>query len=108
MMSRTMSHFDPHPRPMFFAALGQVYPGVESGEQDGFVIITVDSDQGMVDIHDRRPVVLNAEHAREWIDPYTQLFALRSWPEIAVWMSRISYGIHLASRLATCEVKGRS
>jgi putative SOS response-associated peptidase YedK len=35
------------------------------------VIITADSDQGMVDIHDRRPVVLSAEHPREWIDTET-------------------------------------
>lgn len=25
----------------------------------------------MVDIHDRRPVVLTPEHAREWLDPET-------------------------------------
>jgi putative SOS response-associated peptidase YedK len=55
--------------PMFFAALGQVHPGLEADERDGFVIITADSDQGMIDIHDRRPVVLSPEHAREWLDP---------------------------------------
>ena len=27
------------------------------------------SDSGMVDIHDRRPLVLSPEMAREWIDP---------------------------------------
>lgn len=63
-------------RPMFFAALGQVRPRLEPDERDGFVIITADSDQGMVDIHDRRPVVLSAEHAREWVDPNTS--ALRA------------------------------
>lgn len=61
---------------MFFAALGQVRPGLEPDERDGFVIITADSDQWMVDIHDRRPVVLSAEHAREWVDPNTS--ALRA------------------------------
>jgi putative SOS response-associated peptidase YedK len=35
------------------------------------VIITADSAGGMVDIHDRRPVVLNPELAREWLDPAT-------------------------------------
>jgi putative SOS response-associated peptidase YedK len=55
--------------PMFFAALAQVTPGLESGEGDGFVIITDASDEGMVDIHDRRPVVLGPEQAREWITP---------------------------------------
>ncbi|MPQ71058.1 MULTISPECIES: SOS response-associated peptidase family protein [unclassified Pseudomonas] len=55
--------------PMFFAALAQVHPGLEPHEGDGFVIITAASDQGMVDIHDRRPLVLAPEHAREWLDP---------------------------------------
>lgn len=53
---------------MFFAALAEVRPGLEPNEGDGFVIITAASDQGMVDIHDRRPVVLSPEHAREWLD----------------------------------------
>ena len=56
---------------MFFAALAEVHQGLEPDLQDGFVIITGDSDQGMVDIHDRRPVVLSPEHAREWVDPET-------------------------------------
>ncbi|MGI4837765.1 MAG: SOS response-associated peptidase family protein [Janthinobacterium lividum] len=55
--------------PMFFAALGQVRPGLEPHEGDGFVIITAASDSGMVDIHDRRPLVLAPEMAREWLDP---------------------------------------
>jgi putative SOS response-associated peptidase YedK len=59
--------------PMFFAALAEVHLGLEPDTQDGFVIITADSDQGMVDIHDRRPVVLTPEHAREWVDPGTTL-----------------------------------
>ena len=54
--------------PMFFAALAEVHPGLEPHEGDGFVIITAASDQGLVDIHDRRPVVLAPEHAREWLD----------------------------------------
>jgi len=56
---------------MFFAALAQVRSGLEPGEGDGFVIITAASDQGMVDIHDRRPLVLSSENAREWINPAT-------------------------------------
>jgi putative SOS response-associated peptidase YedK len=35
------------------------------------VIITADSAGGMVDIHDRRPVALSPELAREWLDPAT-------------------------------------
>jgi hypothetical protein len=38
----------------------------------GFVISTADSQGGMVDIHERRPVALGAELAREWIAPHTQ------------------------------------
>ena len=53
--------------PMFFAALAEVHTGLEPHEGDGFVIITAASDQGMVDIHDRRPVVFSPEHAREWM-----------------------------------------
>ncbi|MGX4726171.1 SOS response-associated peptidase family protein [Pseudomonas corrugata] len=58
--------------PVLCAAIGQ-FPtgGQEPGEHDGFVIITADSAGGMVDIHDRRPVVLTPELAREWLDPAT-------------------------------------
>ncbi|WP_332112566.1 SOS response-associated peptidase family protein [Pseudomonas carnis] len=56
-------------RPMFFGALAEVHSGLEHHEGDGFVIITAASDQGMVDIHDRRPLVLASEHANEWLDP---------------------------------------
>lgn len=54
--------------PMFMAALAQVRAGLEPSEGDGFVIITAASDQGMLDIHDRRPLVLAPEHARAWLD----------------------------------------
>ena len=53
--------------PMFFAALAEVHTGLDPHEGDGFVIITAASDQGMVDIHDRRPLVFKPEQAREWI-----------------------------------------
>lgn len=56
-------------KPMFFGALAQVHPSLDPHVDDGFVIITASSDQGMVDIHDRKPLVLTPEHAREWIDP---------------------------------------
>jgi putative SOS response-associated peptidase YedK len=54
--------------PMFLAALAQVHTDMETNEGDGFVIITDASDKGMVDIHDRRPVVLGPEDAREWLE----------------------------------------
>lgn len=55
--------------PILCTAIGQ-FPDTDegSGEHDGFVIITADSAGGMVDIHDRRPVVLAPELAREWLD----------------------------------------
>ncbi|HHM6461295.1 TPA: SOS response-associated peptidase [Pseudomonas aeruginosa] len=58
--------------PILCAAIGQ-FPGLddEQAEQHGFVIITADSVGGMVDIHDRRPVVLSPDLAREWLDPAT-------------------------------------
>jgi putative SOS response-associated peptidase YedK len=55
--------------PMFFGALAQVTPGLEPNDEDGYVIITAASDQGMVDIHDRRPLVLVPAAAREWLEP---------------------------------------
>ena len=56
--------------PILCAAIGQ-FPIEEPREDDGFVIITADSEGGMVDVHDRRPVVLSPELAREWLDPAT-------------------------------------
>ena len=58
--------------PIFCAAIGW-FPtdNEEPRDDDGFVIITADSAGGMLDIHDRRPVVLSPELAREWLDPAT-------------------------------------
>ncbi|WP_043301011.1 SOS response-associated peptidase [Pseudomonas sp. M47T1] len=53
--------------PLFFAALAQV-----SQANDGFVIVTDASDQGMLEIHDRRPVVLAPDAARAWLDPHLE------------------------------------
>ncbi|QYX49375.1 SOS response-associated peptidase [Pseudomonas tussilaginis] len=51
--------------PVFCAGIGQW--GV--GDDDGFVIITADSVGGMVDVHDRRPVVFSPALARAWLNP---------------------------------------
>ncbi|WP_439878490.1 SOS response-associated peptidase family protein [Pseudomonas prosekii] len=58
--------------PIYCAAIGQ-FPvaGGEPRDGDGFVIITADAAGGLLDVHDRRPVVLSAELAREWLDPAT-------------------------------------
>lgn len=55
-------------KPMFFAALAQVHAGLERHEGDGFVIVTAASNEGMVDIHDRRPLVLSSDQAKQWVD----------------------------------------
>lgn len=58
--------------PIFFAAISRFRPDeIESPEDDGFVIVTAASDSGLVDIHDRRPVVLPPDAAREWMNPDT-------------------------------------
>ncbi|MFV8958341.1 SOS response-associated peptidase family protein [Serratia fonticola] len=59
-------------QPIFFAAIGRYHPDVAvPSDDDGFVILTAASDSGLLDIHDRRPVVLSPPAAREWIDPET-------------------------------------
>lgn len=57
--------------PMFFAALGRFQRGgsLEPRDGDGFVVITSSSEAGMLDIHDRRPLVLSPECAAHWLDP---------------------------------------
>ena len=55
--------------PMFFGVLAQVYADMEPHAEDSFVIISAVSDSGMIDIHDRKPLVLSREHANEWLDP---------------------------------------
>ncbi|MCX2684592.1 SOS response-associated peptidase family protein [Pseudomonas sp. DCB_AW] len=57
--------------PLFFGALAEVHQGIEPDDHDGFVVITAAADQGLVDIHDRKPLVLAPEVAREWLDPGT-------------------------------------
>lgn len=52
---------------MFFAAIAEL-PSPEH-EGGGFALITAASDQGMIDIHDRRPVVLRPDVANEWLHP---------------------------------------
>ena len=54
---------------MFFAGLAQVPSGPSPDESPGFLIITADAEGGMIDVHDRRPVVLSPELAREWLSP---------------------------------------
>ena len=52
--------------PIFMAAIGSV-PIERGDEAEGFLIVTAAADQELVDIHDRRPLVLTPEAAREWM-----------------------------------------
>ena len=55
--------------PLFLAALANFGPGTENKATAGFTIITADALGGMVDVHDRRPVVFTATDAVLWLDP---------------------------------------
>ena len=60
-----------HPKdgkPIMMAAVSGWRPGAEPNKEHGMAIVTDDSAGGMVDIHDRRPVALSPEDAREWAD----------------------------------------
>lgn len=53
-------------QPIFMAAIGKP-PFAQANEHEGFLIVTSAADKGLVDIHDRRPLVLSPEAAREWL-----------------------------------------
>lgn len=53
-------------QPIFMAAIGST-PFKRGDEAEGFLIVTSAADKGLVDIHDRRPLVLSPEAAREWM-----------------------------------------
>jgi putative SOS response-associated peptidase YedK len=55
-------------RPMFLAAITNYRPDKEPTEGTGFVIVTTAAEGGMVDAHDRRPVVFAPEDAALWMD----------------------------------------
>ncbi|SUG35995.1 Uncharacterized protein yedK [Salmonella enterica subsp. arizonae] len=48
------------------AAIGST-PFERGDDAEGFLIVTSAADKGLVDIHDRRPLVLSPEAAREWM-----------------------------------------
>lgn len=48
------------------AAIGST-PFEREDEAEGFLIVTSTADKGLVNIHDRRPLVLSPEAAREWM-----------------------------------------
>jgi putative SOS response-associated peptidase YedK len=54
--------------PLFMAGIGNFGPFVEHKAEAGFAIVTADALGGMVDVHDRRPVVLTAEDSATWLN----------------------------------------
>jgi putative SOS response-associated peptidase YedK len=62
-------------QPIFMAGLSNYELDEPDAQQQkvevGFVIVSEDCEGGMVDIHDRRPVVLEPEDALRWLDPET-------------------------------------
>ncbi|WUR14703.1 SOS response-associated peptidase family protein [[Empedobacter] haloabium] len=57
---------------LYFAGLaGATRPDDEHKPAEGFTIVTDDAQGGMVDVHDRRPIVFTAEDAKVWLDPET-------------------------------------
>jgi putative SOS response-associated peptidase YedK len=59
--------------PIFMAGITNWRPYAHQSVETGFVIVTEDSDGGMVDIHFRRPVVLAPADAWPWMDPKTPI-----------------------------------
>lgn len=60
-------------QPLFMLAIGN-FGALDAHRADhraeaGFVLVTDDATEGMLDIHDRRPVVLSAADAALWLDP---------------------------------------
>ena len=56
-------------QPLYLAALAHFAPDTEVKTSNGFTIVTADAQAGMVDVHDRRPVVLTRDDAAFWLDP---------------------------------------
>ncbi len=55
--------------PLYMLALANFGGFTENRAEAGFVLVTDDATGGMLDIHDRRPVVLEAHDAELWLDP---------------------------------------
>lgn len=53
-------------KPIFMAAIGSI-PFERGDDAEGFLIVTAAAGHGLVDIHDRRPLVLVPEAATEWM-----------------------------------------
>lgn len=54
--------------PMFMAGMTNFRPFAAQDKQVGLVILTAEATGGLVDVHDRRPVVLAPDDTRIWMD----------------------------------------
>jgi len=64
--------------PVYFAGLSSAHRDATSREEHpgtvfGFVLVTAPAECGMLDVHDRRPLVLTLAEAKVWLDPVTTL-----------------------------------
>ncbi len=56
--------------PMYLAALTSIMREDDAAAPGaGFVIVTSAADEGLVDVHDRRPLVFSPTTAKRWLDP---------------------------------------
>ncbi|CDG84130.1 uncharacterised ACR, COG2135 family protein [Janthinobacterium agaricidamnosum NBRC 102515 = DSM 9628] len=55
--------------PLFIAALAHFGPASATPAAHGFTLVTADAEGGLLDVHDRRPVVFNYDDAALWLDP---------------------------------------
>jgi putative SOS response-associated peptidase YedK len=58
-------------QPLYFTGLSSTRAEEDARDGYGFVIVTDAAEAGMLDIHDRRPLVLSAQDARHWLEPST-------------------------------------
>lgn len=89
-------------RPMFLAAITSYRPDKDLAEGTGFVIVTAAADEGLVDVHDRRPVVFSAEDAEIWMDNHfpaqqaEQLARMQTLPADAFEWYKVSTAVNRA------------
>jgi putative SOS response-associated peptidase YedK len=57
--------------PVYMAALASPGPRTDAKTLHGFTIVTAEAQGGLLDVHDRRPVVLAADTAAACLDPAT-------------------------------------
>ena len=106
---------------LYLAALANFGSSSDMKAANGFTIVTADAQGGMVDVHDRRPVVLRPEDAALWLDPDLPteqaeqvLRSLALGPDQFEWhmvdksLGNVSQGSHLAEALPEiCNVTTR-